>query len=459
MPIFSYTVANKEGKQLNGNVEAADETTARNELNNLGFSILTLTENPNAEIHDSTLNKFVFEAIDKNSRLITGTIPAKTEEEGLTKLTTEYNLTVTAIWNEHATEAEISEARKKAPHLQAFIKSDNENLKQAPKSVEDTKKEEFIKSKIEYILKEVGDLLKNFEEEIDLDQKAEINKRIDKILRIKNSTNLDYIQSTAEELLLFIQKQEESLRQKGKNDKEFELKIKTRELLDNLNKGQHKKTLSEDISERITGWYLKHIAQNPNPHFWERLLATIFVSIKSLFEVPPEVIVLKENIKAYNQQIIEFIKIYFKEPTKEYKEKAKNTIKTIWAKRKEAKNQIKEIYKNKKLQKNETEKIPQEHFGISFIEEVNTFTGWLLAFYVAYYFIALYLTTKNFGITTPPTAFFIYKSHIFKYLLVTIFLLHSATALKVNFFKKSKAANFVLPPLFIFLTLISLLNF
>lgn len=459
MPIFSYTVANKEGRKLNGNVEAADESTARSELNNLGFSIISLSVNNEAPSQTSNLGKFVFEAIDKNSRLITGTVPSKSEEEALTKLNSEYNLTVTAIWKEGATQEEISEARKKAPHIQSLAKNHETTIPTITKSLEDIKKEEFIKSKIEYILKEVTDLLKNFEQEIDLDQKAEINRRIDKILRIKNSTNLDYIQASAEELLLFIQKQEESLKLKGKTDKEFELKVKTRELMNTLNKGEHQKTFGEDISQKVSIWYEKHITNNKKPHFWERLLATILLSIKDLFFTPPEISVLQENIKVYNKQIFEFIKLYFKEPTKEYKEKVKASIKSLWQHRQETKKEIKEIKKALHTSSPEEANIPKEHFTMSFLEEINTLTGWLLVFYIGYYFVALYLTTKDFGIATLPNAFYIFDSRIFKYLLVTIFLLHAATALKINFFRRSKIANVVLLILFFFGTLVSILNF
>ncbi|MBD3360225.1 hypothetical protein GF366_00315, partial [Candidatus Peregrinibacteria bacterium] len=95
MAIFKYTVANKEGKKLSGTVEAPDEQTARNELNNLGFSILTLEETKEAPPETEHMTKYEFEAVDKNSKLVTGSIPAENKEEAFKKLTEEYLLTVT----------------------------------------------------------------------------------------------------------------------------------------------------------------------------------------------------------------------------------------------------------------------------------------------------------------------------------------------------------------------------
>ena len=105
--ILKYTVANKEGKKLSGTVEAPDENTARTELNNLGFSILLLQETKETPKIDSSLIKFIFEAIDKNSKLISGSIPAKNEEDALNKLSTEYSLTGSAIWLENSTSEQI----------------------------------------------------------------------------------------------------------------------------------------------------------------------------------------------------------------------------------------------------------------------------------------------------------------------------------------------------------------
>ena len=100
-----------------------------------------------------------------------------------------------------------------------------------------------------------------------------------------------------------------------------------------------------------------------------------------------------------------------------------------------------------------------EGFTTSFIGELNALTGWLLAFYIIYYFVSLYLKTKDFGLSGIPKGFIVYESRIFKYILVTLFLLHITTAIKINFFKKNLIADIILLPVFIFATIISILNF
>lgn len=462
MAIFKYTVSNKEGKKLSGTVEAPDENIARTELNNLGFSILQLQETTELPKVDTNLIKYIFEAIDKNSKLVSGSIPAKNPDEAAQKLTSEYELNVSAIWQEGGTPEQIAAARKEGQtKFQNQLKSPSKNTAAPEKTPEENLAEEkrvqFIKTKIETILKAVNELLKNFDQDLAPDQKVEINKKIDKLLRIKNSTNVDYILESANELLKFLETQERLLKETSLKEKRFEFQVSTQKLLHELNQDAHKKTFSEDLLGKIDTWQKTHITSPENASAGARIINSILNPIKALFTTPPEILAIKEQIKIYNKQIWEFLKLYFKEPTPEYKEKVKNSIKTVWQARKQAKENLREVKEELKARK-KADQI-EEHLIFSFIQELNALTGWLLAFYIIYYFASLYISTKNFGLSEIPGGLRVYESHLFKYILVTIFLLHGTTALKINFFRNNLIANFVLPPIFIFGTIIALLNF
>lgn len=454
MPIFSYTVANKEGKKLSGTVEAPDEQTARTELNNLGFSILDLKETQEAPQVDSKLTKFIFEAVDKNSKLVSGSIPAKNKENAFSKLKLEYALTVSALWKEEANEKEIAEARKKGTQAlqNKLVKEEEQKVKE---DLKQQKEEQFTKTKIEYILKEVHNILQTFDQDIDMGKKAEINKKLNKILRIKQSKNLNYILTSAEDLLKYIQEQEKKLREQGKQEKQLELHLKTKKLLDELNKTSSPKSISDDIITKIDNWEQSHTGKKEKTT--TLFIGSVLAKIKSWFITPPQFAAIKEQIKVYNRQLWEFVKLYFKEPAPEYKAKVKASLKTIWKARKKA---VHSLAQAKKLLK-ERKKTEQsdERIIMSFIEELNTLTGWLLAFYLIYYIVSLYLTTKSFGLTEIPQAFFVYDSQLFKFILAIIFLLHATTSLKMNFFKKSVIASFILLPIFLFGSIAVLLNF
>lgn len=461
--IFKYTVANKEGKKLSGTVEAPDIDTAKAELNNLGFSIFNIEELKTAPKLNNDLKSFVFEAIDKNGKLIAGTVPAEDDQKAFNKLQNEYNLNVTALWKEGLSENAIQKARQEGTEkLREQLVMDQQSekgKKEEQKSLETEKEEQILKIKIDHIIQEVNEMLKRFEKEIDGNQRAEINKKIDKLLRIKNSNNLEYILQSAQELLQLIQEQEKFLREKGFDEKRFEFKIETKKLLDELNQKSHQKTLSEDIVEKIEDWQKDHGTKNriQAEKTGSKFLNIIFEKIKAYFVKAPEVIILEEKIKANNQQIFDFIKLYFKENDKQYREKVKNSIKIIWETRKKTKIELKEL--KKKLSKKNPNGDMQENFFMDIIEELNIFSGWLLAFYLAYYFVSLYLSTKNFGLTSIPDGFQIYNSQLFKYTLAILFILHISSALKVNFFQRSVIANILLPIFFIFASITALLNF
>lgn len=449
MPIFRYTVANQEGKKLSGTVEAPDQNTARSELNNLGFSILTLEETQEQPKVDSNLAKFVFEALDKNSKPIHGTVPAENQDEAYKKLQEQYNVNVTALWAEGATEEEIQQARAAgSAKMREQIPSAVPENTQTFSNPEEEKKVRETKMRINEILQSVPVILQKFEQQIDPQQKSEIDKKINKLLRIKNSTNMDYILATAEELLLFIQSIDQNLQKNGLEDQRLELKMRTKELLDQLHSTQRSKTLSEDVIEKIDTIQKKQSSQ---------VLNSTLEKIKGFFQTPEEIQVIKNQIKTYNHQIWEFILLYFKEPTPDYRAKVKTGIKTVWAARKKAKDSLKTVM-HQRTERAKATKFKTE-IGDSILEELNSLSGWLLFFYTAYYIIALYLYNKDFGLPVVPEGFDIYNSHIFKYLLVILFLIHASTATKINIFRKSIAANIIIPICFLTLSIIVIFNF
>lgn len=453
MPIYSYKVANKEGKNLSGTVEAPDEQTARTELNNLGFSIIEIKETKEKPKLSSNLKMFNFEALDKSSKQVSGTIPAENQQKAFEKLDTEYSLNVTAIWEEGASEEEIKEARKTGTQsLQDQLVKEEEKAEETDLKVQ--KEEQFTKTKIEFILNEIHKILQIFDKDLPLDQKAEINKRINKLLRIKQSKNLTYVLSTAEQLLKYIQDQEQEIHGKNQEDKRIQLHMQTKGLLEELKKSTKPKTISEDIISKIEKWEKDHEKEEKST---KQFIAKALLKIKNFFTTPPQLKAIKDQIKVYNRQLWEFAKLYFKEPTKEYKAKVKNSIKTIWKARKKAVHSLAQA--KKLLKQRKKEKTSEEELTSSFIDELNTLTGWLLGFYIIYYITALYLTTKDFGLSTIPKAFFIYDSQIFKYILAIVFLMHASTSIKVNFFRKSALASIIITPIFLFGSIIVLLNF
>ena len=318
MPTYKYTVANQDGKKLSGTVVAPNESLARKELNNLGFSILSLKESKEQN-EDNQSNKFIFEAIDKTGKQVHGSIASKQKEAAFKRLHLEYNLTVTAIWPESANEEQIKTARSEGTsQLQNRLAQEITAKNQATevKNLAEQQKQNIVKNKIDFVLDKINKLLADFQETIDEDQKSEINKKIDKLLRIKNSTNLDYIIKTTEDLLNFIQEQEKSLREKGLHDERIKLKMETKKLMKELNKSEKAESLSEDIVKKINTWQKTKKSKS-------KTVDKSLEAIKGYFTTPPEIKVAKEKISSYNKQIREFIPLYFQRTDPRIQSKSK----------------------------------------------------------------------------------------------------------------------------------------
>jgi len=483
MPIFKYTVVNKEGKNLAGTIETASTVTAKQELNGLGFSVLEMIEmkEPAAAETDQTLIKFSFEAIDKSGKQIVGTIPSHSQEEAIKRLIKEYDLTITGIWKEGSSESEIKTAREEGLKKMHEIK-DAELIAgeaNAVKSEIDKKKEQIFRERIDYVLTKIYDLLKTFEEDISKDKRAEINKKIDKLLRIKSSTNFDYILETTREILKFIQEQEKIFKEKGQVEKKLQIEFQSKVLMDELKRASIEDTsIKGRIVKKIKEFKEKMAARKQNVILSN--LDKILGSMQKMFETPPEISIIESKIKGCNTQLWQLAQLYIKEPTPEYKEKVKGSMKTVWETRKKTVQELKELRNHLKSDAKkitaksatsaltttpdgktilEEEQPSTDHFLSSFTQEVSSFSGWLLGVYLVYYFISLYLTTKNFGLSSIPKGFFFYDSHIFKYLLSIIFLLHCSLSIKITFFKNNMVASLVTIPVFLFVSLIVLLNY
>lgn len=98
MPKFQYTAVNSAGSTLHGVVEATDIRSAKVELNKLDLQVVDLAQvDLKTKLLTSSLNKFKFEAVNQEGKVIKGTISALDEGKALLRLKSEYMLTVNKI--------------------------------------------------------------------------------------------------------------------------------------------------------------------------------------------------------------------------------------------------------------------------------------------------------------------------------------------------------------------------
>lgn len=463
MPKYRYIVINEENKQLQGTISGPDEQSARKELSDLGFVIVSfqqIAEQPQ-EAQDQ-IPTFEFSAIDKTQKHITGTIQAKEKFAAFKRLVSEYDFEVQYILDAKLNEEQKQiEIKKGAFDLYSQLEKEEQSVV-VKESIEEKdlrefqKKQEVLKKQITFVLSKVNELLGEFNDLMKPEVKQKIKELTEKILRIKDSTNLDYIRKSTEELLLYLQKEELFLHEEARMKERTQMLIEAKSLMMQMKSGSNKSSL--DFGDALRQWQKEHILEKEHPTKIDLFLNN-FVKIIAGEKESREIVELKKEIAIINQHIKQYVLLYFQAPSPEFKAETKEGLKKLWIKRKELIGKLKNkkiIYKQEYAKHKEMEgKAPES----GWTGEILAFTGWLLAFYLIYYFASIYAVSKDFGFTQLPPTVYIYKSIFMKYFLTILFLFHSSLSIKINIFRDNAIASLLMPPAFIIATLFILFNF
>ncbi|MBD3269955.1 hypothetical protein GF376_00340 [Candidatus Peregrinibacteria bacterium] len=466
MPKYTYTVINKENKQLNGSINAPDEATARQELNGLGFSILSIqqTESEISEqsISDSdeNIHRYEFQAIDKNGKKVVGTIEGEDIYPVYKRLLSEYQFDVKALYEANLTEEEkqkaiavgIDELKDRLEEEQLEFQAQQQ--KQQLDQLEFQKKQEVLKNQVKFVLNRVNDFITQYKEELRPEVKAKIKYFVDKILRIQHSTNLEYIKDTCIELLEYIQKEEIFIHTEQRRTEKNQLTLEAKTMMMELNKVNNPAQI--DLFEQIRIWRLKHIAQNENPNTFEQFINGLLIPFFGPANPPKELLELKERINNLSEQIKQYWIIYFKAKDPGFKAETRKTIKVNSEKKKELKKQLKEL--QKRLNEENLKNIEYTSFEIVLLE-IYRLASWVLGIYIVYYFITIYANSKEIPFLMDSRFNQIFQTSIIKYFFITLFLFVCFLGIKIEFFKRKKYSTPIIFMLFVFSSLLINLNF
>ncbi|KKR24091.1 MAG: hypothetical protein UT55_C0073G0007 [Candidatus Peregrinibacteria bacterium GW2011_GWE2_39_6] len=446
---FKYTATNPQGKKLSGIINAASDAVARTQLNNLGFSILEMHSSNETELGTSSvLQKFEFEALDKNGKKIIGTIPAHDSLAAYRRLVEEYSFNVIYLVSQFASASEKEQI--KVTGVQALKEAYQTEQSPHPVVTESIQAQvetpEFLLEKkeltdlIELIIKALTQLIARFEAKIRPESRAGVEAGISKLLRIKSSNNLDYIRHSCHELLQHLKGTEFFISNLISEDERGILLLEVERLDHLLNKNTAFKIgVGDQIRATIHDFELK--AQKSSWHF----LGDFLKYFEDFLKSNPQLQQFKTEIKDLRYQEWDTLLRIIRG--------SKETRGVLWE-------DLKQIHSNL------IEKRKQYHFfkkdmerGIYFVEEFNAFMGWLLGFYLIYYFLGYYSTFK--GVEVPilgSRAITFEDSILFKYLLVFVFILHGLASLKVNFFNRTRRVDSILVVVGIMLILFSFFN-
>jgi hypothetical protein len=459
MPNYSYTVLNKKGEKLTGAIEANDLGGARENLNKLGFSIVAIEKAPEDSKNSKGIKTFEFEGIDEEGKSVEGTIKSQDKTSAYKKLKTEYGLEVKYLIDSSLDENQkIKERNKGVSDLEVILRKESREIKEKESKyafVEHKEEhEKKLREKTEFVIKRLETFMKEYASAIEPQKFETLKKEKDKLLRIKSSKNTEYIKTTTEEILQLIQEEEFFVKGKISEERKTHIKVEAKKIMEELNISKGKEIKRTEIVNNLQKWNQDHFHDREDLKFHEKIIKKITELIIELLNEDPKVTALKKRLSAINKQLFDYIKLYIKEKSKSNKVDIKKSIKLIYAKRKQIKAELSGLRNGLKEElKRANPKSPS-----TFSENIVGFTGWLLTFYLVYYFISIYITTKDLGLTSIPKGFHVYDSVTFKYLIIIIFFLHISFSLKRSFFKESILASFIIFPISIISGILILFN-
>ncbi|MBU1445874.1 hypothetical protein KKD70_01265 [Patescibacteria group bacterium] len=463
MPKFSYIVVNKEDQQLDGVVEAPDAKTAREDLKELGFSVVSLEEKTENLNEDGVA--FEFNGLDKHNRNVTGTIKSENKYDAFKRLVSEYELDIAYLVESNLNEPEKTEKKKKGVgDLLKKYQEDSGSLAAIPKTKNSIQNDPNFKEKralverqVTYVLNKVKDIITKSGDKLNPQDKQTIKSFVNKILRIKNSTNLDYIKNTCKSLLEFLQNVEWLSHGKAQIDEKFSLYTDTQQMIDNI---QHGKDFGvhEDLEDKIMRWRSENIKENQKFSFADKIKDAYYSILISIIHEEKDVRTIKQEISQISRELSQYRKMYLTTSDKTYREGASKSIKKLHERKNKLKTKLREI-------KDQNKQFHQAKGGFTSFEKtialIKGLSGWLLFFYLSYYFVANYVITKQIPFIKGeiPSIFYIFQTGTIKYLLPTVFLLHLVTSIKLTFYRSSILYSALMFPLFTIGTLLIIFNF
>lgn len=445
MAQFQYTAVNNTGKKLSGLIGAASEEDARKQLNTFGISLLSISKT--AETGEQTvtkevgttaeLPKFEFEAFDKAGKKVIGTIPASSRYKAFKRLMDEYQFEVSYVVAIGASDQDRVKAKAedltvlKAEYEAQNKVTDKGVIEENKISAEFEEKRKLLLQKVDFILEKIKGMLITFQGEMKPDSQKIIQNTIDKLLRIKSSTNLDYIETTSEELLKKVQDQELFLHKEKMQGQRDHMRLEAQKLMATLHEKPAEVSLTENLED------VQSRLKDSNNQLFQGIAAWLSTLLPT-----PEEKTMNKKISTVSRQIWTYRKIVWQAPAST-KEEARLSLQSLIEERDRLKQALRTmVLERKKLSSEDSASEPL------ITEEANHFLAWLLAFYLVAYFFSHYVSAKVFPGGNPlPGDFNLLNSETLRHLLLSVFLWHVLLSFRVDYLRYKSWGNLLVIPL------------
>ncbi len=433
---FSYIALNQEHQKLTGVLSAESLDEAREKLHTLQLSIVSLQQEDDAveetgdlpEATEEGIITFAFYVMDPKQNEVRGTIDAPDRVTAFKRLMSEYKFRVISLADTSIPEEIREEEGKKGLEEIAAEVEDEFGISEADllesgveiethvsESTEEARKE--IVANVEEIVARAEEILEKFDEELTGDEVRAIKNKIDTLMRIRLSNNLKYIQDLADELLVMIDatlqqhldtvvtKQGAAFTDDGKDITSEEGHLAyfrdITQRMSSLMEGYNKSKKKLRRRKKRKQGKVKEKKPITNPAIIRTILILkqfqkIFGTIRRMI-FSKSTVVRKQYFQQLKEHIVEFVHI-FKIPDYELIPGGADAAR------------VAEDMERRKLEESGLAG-PLQGEGSAFyriLQEFHLFFGWLLAFYVAYFYFSVYVVVK-WG-SESPFFDFVYRS-------------------------------------------------
>lgn len=469
---FSYTALGSNNQKLTGVLEAESLDLARAELHKMGLSVIALSEATGDEqvgqkveavappatsaaegapapAQAAAIVTYYFQGKDTQNKEVNGTIDAQNPYSAYKRLNTEYQFQVVNLYEHGTADPELNTYKKQFSEWNKKLKEEGIDLEKVRQQAtvkseladEGEKMAEEIVTEIDNFIINTKAILAEHKDQYSQAFLQEIETTLDRLERIRSSNNLKHITKVCNNLYELIahpdQITDETAGQpKGKEYKSIVEKLKGSGFVKNkfqfleahkLGKKASKFGKVQGIFSKITsklgGKADGEAAPKKRSMKWlSKLTAGMGADEKAG----------DETLLSYRDVVAAFF-AYIKETNAILRRAKKQELSSTYQ---QYKKQRKDAKAAKKLR---AQTHTQEGVGRDFSEfymEVDSFLGWLLFFYLTYFFLVSFSLERNIGLSQELVVKTLSSPLIIN---ISIFLViaHLAFKLKVRLFRRN----------------------
>ncbi len=466
---FKYTALGANSQKLEGVLEAESIDVAREELHKMGLSVLGVNEISNEEYSTQSqktpevqttegITTYYFLGKDPQQKEVNGTIDSKDALSAFRRLITEYHFEVLDLYPQSAADPAAESLKSQFEGWKKMLEEEGVDLTQKPTTGVKNELEEEGEKMNEEIIAEMDQFIINTKKIMEAHKNQyseaffqEIERKLNELERIRASNNLKHITKVCNDLYELISNPDKvQVNEQGEVDQEYTntvsalkgsgfianrfqfLKAHTLQkkamrfakiqgifakILKSINRGKAGE-IDANLEKKVKGRHAKWISK-----------LTADIRGKGNRNAPTLTMVVRKFFA------------YVAAPSSIMRRARKQEMKKALNEWKAYRNEVK-AKKAAGKPVDEEQQAGRDYSG--FFMELDSFVGWLLFFYIAYFFLVSFAIEKNIGLPKDLVMKTLASPLIINISIFLIFA-HLAFTLKVRLFR----ANF-LGSLFLF---------